>query len=375
MERLLQKQLKLDIVKKIAIITGPRQSGKTTLSKNLSNSFDYLNYDFIDHRMILKERSWDRKKEIIILDEIHKMDRWKSWLKGIYDVEGNVPHLVVTGSAKLSAFKKVGDSLAGRHFVYRLHPLDLKEIILFTDLKMDEAYQRLMEVGGFPEPFLMGTKSFYNRWKRSHIDLILKEDLLDLSLVRDIKSIEILIELLRKRVASPVSINSLARDLQKSPKTVKAWIELLENLYVIFKISPYSHNIARSILKEPKYYFYDNAMVIGDKGVKLENLVANALLKEVHFKQDIIGENYSLHYLRTKDNVEVDFLVTKENIPQHMIEVKLSDTSMAVSLMKFFKENLEISRTQLVETLEKEKTYPCGVEIRDAVKFLATLDI
>lgn len=97
--------------------------------------------------------------------------------------------------------------------------------------------------------------------------------------MRDIQSIETLIELLRTRVGSPVSANSLARDLGKSPNTVRHWLGLLEDLYVIFKIVPWHRNVARALLKEPKYYFYDTAMVRGDKGVRLENLVACALLK------------------------------------------------------------------------------------------------
>ena len=96
-----------------------------------------------------------------------------------------------------------------------------------------------MTVGGFPEPFLKGSQAYYNRWKRSHIDLILKEELLTLTAVRDIQSIETLIELLRTRVGSPVSANSLARDLQKSPNTIRHWLQLLEDLYVIFKLVPY----------------------------------------------------------------------------------------------------------------------------------------
>ena len=193
------------------------------------------------------------------------MEHWKAWIKGIYDVEGMPPALVVTGSAQLGAFRKVGDSLAGRHFTFRLHPLDLKEALAYSGLGRDECFDRLMDVGGFPEPFLRGTQRFYNRWKRSHIDLILKEDLLTLSAVRDIQSIETMIELLRTRVGSPVSANSLARDLQKSPATVQNWLKLLEDLYVIFKVSPFHRNIARALLKEPKYYFYDNAMVKGSE--------------------------------------------------------------------------------------------------------------
>ncbi len=280
MERYLKKYILNDLKKKIVLLTGPRQSGKTTLAQMLSNNFDYLNFDNPEHRLGIFERSWDRSRELIIFDELHKLKNWKSWLKGIYDTENIPPRIIVTGSAKLDTYRKVGDSLAGRFFQFRLHPLDLKEIkTIIKPVKIKAALEQLLDVGGFPEPYLEGNARFYNRWKRSHLDIILKQDLVDLENVQQITSIETLIQLLRKRVGSPVSYNSLARDLQCSDKTVKRWLTILENMYVIFKVGPFHRNIARSILKAPKYYFYDTGQVIGDSGIKLENLTACALLK------------------------------------------------------------------------------------------------
>ena len=233
MKRDLLSPIQADLSKKIILITGPRQCGKTTLSKMLSEEFEYLNFDSVAHRKIIQELSWDRTKPLVIFDELHKMDKWKAWIKGVYDVEGLQPEIVITGSANLSAFRKVGDSLAGRHFLFHLHPITFQEACNNTDLDEQEIFSRLLTVGGFPEPFFNGKKTYYNRWRRSHIDLILREDLIDLTAIRDIKGLETLIELLKHRVGSPVSANSLANDLQKSPKTVQAWLTLLENLYVI----------------------------------------------------------------------------------------------------------------------------------------------
>lgn len=374
MDRYLKDPLAEEIDKKILLLTGPRQCGKTTLSKMLTTDFQYINHDLAEHRLLLAEKSWDREKALIIFDELHKMHEWKSWLKGIYDVEGIPPGLMVTGSARLDAFRKVGDSLAGRHFQFRLHPIDLKEALAYSDLEAADIFTRLMTVGGFPEPFLNGTTRYYNRWKRSHIDLILKEDLLTLSAVRDIQSIETLIELLRSRVGSPVSSNSLARDLQKSPNTIQSWLKLLEDLYVIFRVTPYHKNIARSILKEPKFYFYDNGMVMGDDGIKLENLVACALLKEAHRCQDVEGENYRLHYVRTKDGQEIDFLVTRANKPEQLIEVKWADSSLSPHFKKFLP-RAQLKRVQVVAELKQSKSYPSAERIEPAVKFLSELSL
>jgi len=103
----------------------------------LTTDFQYLNHDLAEHRLLLAEKSWDREKALIIFDELHKMHEWKSWLKGIYDVEGIPPGLMVTGSAGLDAFRKVGDSLAGGHFQIRLHPIDLKEALAYLQAKSE----------------------------------------------------------------------------------------------------------------------------------------------------------------------------------------------------------------------------------------------
>ncbi len=372
MKRYLNVALEKDLGHKILLLTGPRQCGKTTLSKMLSTDYQYINYDLAEHRLLLREKGWDRQKELVIFDELHKMEHWKAWLKGIYDVEGLPPALLVTGSAKLDAFRKVGDSLAGRHFQFRLHPIDLKEAEAFSGLERDESFERLMTVGGFPEPFLKGTRRYYNRWKHSHIDLILKEDLLTLSAVRDIQSIETLIELLRSRVGSPVSSNSLARDLQKSPNTIQHWLKLLEDLYVIFKVSPFHKNVARALLKEPKYYFYDNGMVQGDEGNKLENLVACALLKKIHWARDVEGDDFGLHYIRNKDGQEIDFLITREKLPQQLIEVKWKDDSLSPNFKKFLADE-SLRRVQVVGELVQAKSFPGGERIEPAKEFLTTL--
>ena len=370
MERYLNTALSEELGNKILLLTGPRQCGKTTLSKMLHADYQYINYDLAEHRLLLREKSWDRQRSVIIFDELHKMTGWKAWLKGIYDVEGLPPALLVTGSARLAAFRKTGDSLAGRHFQFRLHPLDLKEALAFTDLGRDEIFHRLMTVGGFPEPFLNGTQRYYNRWKRSHVDLILKEELLTLSAVRDIQSIETLIELLRSRVGSPVSANSLARDLQKSPNTIQHWLKLLEDLYVIFKVAPYHKNIARALLKEPKYYFYDNGMVQGDEGTRLENLVACALFKEIHRAQDVDGENVDLYFIKNKDGQEIDFLVTREKQPYQLVEVKWKDASLSQNFKRFLAEQ-SLKRVQVVGTIEEAKSFPGGERIEPAKDFLA----
>lgn len=363
-----------DLDKKIVFINGPRQVGKTTLTKCLGYNYDYFNYDSAKDRLTLKECNWDRKKDLIIFDELHKMNQWKRWLKGIYDTEGVRPRMLVTGSSNLESYIKVGDSLAGRHFQYRLHPLDLKEVS--AQYSTEDAFTRLWECGGFPEPFIDGTRTFYNRWKRSHLDIILKQDLLDIKSIKDIQAIETLIELLKNNIGSTVSYANLAKTLEKDAKTIKSWLQLLENLYIIFKVTPYNKKITRSILKEPKYYFYDHAQITKDDGLKLENIVACSLLKELHRLQDILGadNNTKLHFLRTKDGIEIDFLVLINNKPHCLIEVKLSDCEPCKHFFHFEQFFPKIPKFQLVKNITREKTYSNNMEIRHVIDWLINID-
>ncbi len=376
MHRYLEEQIRADLGRKIVLLSGPRQAGKTTLAKMLSQNCDYFNYDNAEHRVGLLEKSWDRSRDLVVFDELHKLKNWKSWLKGVYDTESIPPAIIVTGSAKLDAYRKAGDSLAGRFFQFRLHPLDLKEIrnTLKPD-DLDAELDKLLLVGGFPEPFLNGDTIYYNRWKRSHLDVILKQDMIDLEKIQQITSIETLIQLLKRSVGSPVSYNSLAQDLQCSDKTIKHWLGVLENMYVVFKVAPFHKNIARSILKAPKYYFYDTGQVVGDEGAKLENLVACSLLKEMHFREDCLGERWSLHYLKNKDGREIDFLAVRDELAVLMVEVKWGDDSLNKNFALFEKYFKTAKKIQLVRELKREKTYPDGAEIRIAHKWLAQITL
>lgn len=376
MQRSLLPYIQKDLERKVVLVTGPRQAGKTTLAKQLSSSYDYLNFDSAEHRLLILEKSWDRKKDLVIFDELHKMKKWKIWLKGVYDTEGIPPKLLVTGSARLDLAKKTGDSLAGRFFEFRLHPLDLKEIHQhLTPDHLQDSFQCLLNVGGFPEPYLEGTPEFYGRWKRSHLDIILKQDMIEIEHIREITSIETLIQLLRKQVGSLVSYSSLARDLQVNDKTVKRWLTSLENLYIVFKVPPYHRNIARAIQKSPKYYFYDTGQVMGDTGAKLENAVACALLKEIHFRQDCFGEERALRLLRDKEGREVDFLVVKNDEPSLLVEAKWSEQNWSPALRYWQKRFSSVPAIQVVGQLEREKTFGRLSELRAAAPWLAALDL
>lgn len=370
------RELTSEIIKhsdrKMILITGPRQSGKTTIAKNLGASVEYLNYDRKEDRLkIIKER-WDREKEYLVLDEIHKMRKWKLWLKGVFDTRGD-QKIIVTGSAKIDAHRKVGDSMAGRYFSYQLYPFDLKELNKSGHGNTKDNFISLMEHSGFPEPFLEGSTSFYKKWRRTHLDVIIRDDLISLESMRRVDDLETLIELMRERVGAPFSYSSLREDLHTDDKSVKRWMIALENSYLLFKVSPYFKSLKDSIKKSPKYYFYDYPRVI-DEGARLENFVALALYKEINFRNDVEGESYSLHFLRNKRGHEIDFLICREKRPFLMLEVKKSDQNISKNFDSFLpalkKINPNLKAIQLVLDIKREYSDKNGVMVCNLTNWL-----
>ncbi len=371
MERAQKAAIVRDLSKKMVFLTGPRQAGKTTLAKAIALGFSssiYLNYDHSKDREIILKEGWLPSTELIILDEIHKMPEWKNYLKGLYDTK--LPHqkILVTGSARLEVFTEAGDSLAGRYFLHRLMPFSPAECEL---VKIPYSLDRFLVRGGFPEPFLSETLIDANRWRLQYVDSLLREDVLDFENIQNVKAIRLTFELLRERVGSPISYSSIAEDVAISPTTVKKYIQILEALYIVFRVTPFSNNIARSLLKEPKIYFFDTGLVKGDQGAILENFVACCLLKHTFAKRDYQGENYSLHYLQTKDKKEVDFALAEEENIKQIIEVKLSDSSLHPGLC-YFHEKYGYPAIQLVKELKKPYQAN-GIEVLQSTDFLKTL--
>ena len=370
--RYLKRFIASDLDKKIVLLSGPRQSGKTTLAKSLPfDAVEYLNFDELSHRQQIMKKNWSRKADLVILDELHKMPKWKSWIKGLYDTEGVRPRILVTGSARLDVFRKGSDSLAGRHFLLRMHPFSVAELKDQED--PEDILQGLLARGGFPEPYLSRSELDSRRWRAAHLDVILRQDMLDLEQIRNIVGVETLVELLSSRVGSPISMRNLALDLQVTPQTVQRWILLLERLFVVFLVRPYSKNIARSLLKEPKIYFYDTGRVHDIGGARLENAVACALLKRQHFLADTKGHKCELFYLRDREKREVDFLTVIDHKPEYLLEVKSSDADFAPSLRYFAERMPSVTALQLVQNLHRSTTHRWG-SIQNAALWLAGLE-
>ncbi|MBC8434277.1 MAG: ATP-binding protein [Desulfobacterales bacterium] len=359
-----------DLKKKMVFVGGPRQVGKTTLAKAvISDNYPdgrYFNWDYDEDRQDILQKKWSLDNNLLVFDELHKFPRWKTWIKGIYDVSHNMHSFLVTGSARLDIYRRGGDSLMGRYHYWRLHPFTLDEIP--NGISPKDAFDRLMTVGGFPEPFLEKDERTARRWRRERFDRVLREDIRDLESIRNIQLLGMFLDALRHRVGGKVVLSNMAGDLQISPKTAKSWLEVLERMYLVFTVLPFTKSLSRAVLKQPKVFFFDNADVLGDEGARFENLVATSLLKRLNYLEDRDGYRYELRYIRDKEGREVDFAIIKEGDLEELIEVKYSDESISKSLL-YYTSRLNPKRaTQLVATL-KRPFDKGGIKVTDPISY------
>lgn len=387
--------------KKLILVSGPRQAGKTTFAKDIASKEPvslYFNYDIPANKVrILTNPTFfeevDRKKgdlPLIILDEIHKYIDWKNYLKGIYDGYADEFRFLVTGSGRLELSRKKGDALAGRYLHFHFYPFTIGEIFalsigmedvgILTEIPeqsaiAQEAWETMFQVSGFPEPFLKGTKLKYRRWAKSYHSHVIRDDIRNEFAVRQVDTMEALYFLLSGCVGSPFSFSNHARTLKISHKTVSSWITVFEQFFLVFKIRPYSKRISRSLVKEPKIYFYDYCRV-HDEALRFENMVAIELSRAVTLWSDFGLGEYELWYLRNKQKEEVDFLVTKNANPFFMVEAKLSETAISPHLVKF-QNILHIPAIQLINqknVARKIRNGPDTILVASAANLLSCLN-
>jgi hypothetical protein len=346
---------------KMAFVSGPRQCGKTSMAKRLlamRGRGRYGNWDEAEFRRtwvrsprpLVSFEETERGRPLLALDEIHKAKGWKRTLKGLYDTLETPCDILVTGSARLNVYRRGGESLLGRYVNFRLHPFTLGEwerteaptpdsfLASLSENTADGVAQETLSIlfrfGGFPEPLLRQSERYARIWRRGRSEKIVREDLRDLSRIPELSQVEMLMALLPERAASPLSLQSLRRDLEVAYDTVKRWMNYLNELYYVFEVRPYSRSIPRSLKKEGKLYLWDWSEV-ESPGARFENLVAGHLLKAAHFWTDTGEGDFELHYLRNREKQEIDFLLTRDRKPWLAVECKLTDEAVSAAFPAF----------------------------------------
>lgn len=375
MDRALTSFIQRDLKKKMVFLTGPRQAGKTTLAQQLAQAYhqpQILNWDVLADQRVIQQQSWRPDAPLLVFDELHKMTDWRTWLKGVYDGKPSHQSLLVTGSARLDTFRQAGESLAGRYFSWHLNPVTVSELVSVTDVDAEHALTALLTRGGFPEPLLAELDSDADRWRRLYVEGLIRDDIVEFSRIHEVNVMRLFVEMLRARVGSTLSIASMARDLQVSHTTLMRYLEILEALHIVFVIRPYHHNIARAILKEPKVYFYDTGLVLGDQGARFENATASMLLAHLQFQQDAHGKAVSLHFIRNKEKKEIDFVLTENNEITHLIEAKHQDARIPRYLAQLSQQFPKARSLLLVRHLRQAEQRG-SVQIEPAAPWLANL--
>jgi uncharacterized protein len=341
-------------LRQMAFIAGPRQVGKTTTCRQAAER--YLNWDNADDRRVLLQgpaatatrlelERLRRSPLVAAFDELHKFRKWKSFLKGFFDTYSDQVRIVVTGSSRMDLYRRGGDSLMGRYFLYRMHPFTVAELAT-TDLpdrrkvvrppsRIDDADDAaLWKHGGYPEPFTRRDSTFTRRWSRLRQHQLVREDIRDLTSIHELGQMETFATLLMERSADQLVYSNLATEARVTVDTARRWVDTFCGFYLGFILRPWFTNVSRSLRKEPKWYLRDWSS-IADEGKRAETFIACHLLKAVDGWTDLGLGEFHLGYLRDKQKHEVDFVVARNRKPWFLVEVKKADDRISPVLAGF----------------------------------------
>ena len=312
-------------------LTGPRQSGKSTLLQYLLPDYTYITFDDPTQAGLFEKdpkRFLSNYSDKVIFDEVHYVPEIFRYLKMAVDHDRqNYGKFVVTSSNQFSFLKKASESLAGRIGLLSLLPLEYSEMP--APLRDDSIFR-----GGYPE-LVSRAYQLSNAWYGAYMGTYLNKDIRELTNIGNIRDFQRLIRLLAARTSQILNMSSLSNDLGVSVNTIKHWISLLEASYIIFLLPPYYNNLGKRITKSPKIYFYDTGLVSYLVGIKNKDLFENGPMTGCIFENYVVSEimkkiNHSdddaeLFYYRNSNGLEIDLIVDWKTY-QDFIEIKSGET-------------------------------------------------
>jgi len=324
----------LEMAKKFPVITitGPRQSGKTTLCKSVFSQYAYVSLENPDTREFAQSDPkgfLDTYTGNLIIDEAQHVPELFSYIQGIVDEKKQTGQFILSGSQNFLLLEKISQSLAGRVYVFHLLPLSYAELKNenVKDLKDAIFY------GGYPRLFdaNIAPKDFFP----SYIQTYLERDVRNMINLRDLNLFNAFLKLCAGRIGQLFNSNSLSTEIGVDAKTIQNWISILEKSFVVFRLYPWHENFNKRVIKTPKLYFYDTGLACGLLGIKSVEELELHFAKEGLFENFIIlekmklklnmGEQADLFFWRDSHGNEIDVLETKGNT-QVVTEIKSAKT-------------------------------------------------
>ena len=302
----------------VLVITGPRQSGKTTLSRALFPDYEYINLEFPDIRASVAEDPrffLTAYEKGVIFDEAQRLPDLFSYIQGLVDETRAPGRYILTGSQNFLLLEKISQSLAGRAALFNLLPFSISEIM--PAFPVDDDFTRLAFTGAYP--------GIYDRrlnppeWYPSYISTYVERDVRQVENIRDLNKFHAFLRLCAGRVGQLFNASAIANDLGVSYKTVRSWLSVLEASFIIFLLPPFYKNFNKRVIKSPKLYFYDTGLVCSLLGIHSPRDLQLHYLKGEIFESLIISELKKrlahanrpdrLYFWRDRSGREIDCLI------------------------------------------------------------------
>ncbi len=312
-------------------LTGPRQSGKSTLLRHFLTNYQYITFDDFQQVNFFESDPQGFMASLsdhVILDEVQFVPQIFSYVKMAIDNDrSNYGRFVLTGSSQFAYLRKASESLAGRIGLMSLLPLQYAET---PSSSREDAIFR----GSYPE---LVTRDYQesNLWYSTYLETYLNKDLRALSDIGDLRDFRRFVQLLAAQTSQLLDLSLYSRDLGISVATVKRWVSILEASYIVFLVPPYYKNFGKRIIKSPKVYFYDTGLVSYLTGISTRELYDQGPMAGALFENYVVADilkkikhsalDAELYYFRTADKAEIDLIVDRK-INQDFIEIKKSST-------------------------------------------------
>ena len=315
-------------------LTGPRQSGKTTLSRAVFPQHGYVSLEAPDARAFASEdpRAFlSQYPDGAIIDEVQRVPELLSYLQGIIDADPKPGRWILTGSQNLYLAESVSQSLAGRTAVHHLLPLARNEVVRFV--QHPRTLEEAVLAGGYPRIFDQALNP--SEWLRSYVATYIERDVRAISQVGDLTIFQRFVELCAGRTAQLINYSALASDCGVSQPTARAWLSILEASFIVFRLPPFHKNLGKRLVKMPKLHFYDTGLVCWLIGIRTPEQLRSHPLRGPIFETWVIseivkhrmnlGETRGLFFYRNRDGAEVDLIIEHPSSVT-LVEAKSSQT-------------------------------------------------